>query len=88
MVNPIRLALTPMIMKITEKPTTKLREWRNMERWLLVIVASNISGPARLARYTGTRGSTQGDRKDSNPAVKATKGDKCSIIYIMTVTIY
>ena len=32
----------------------------------------NISGPHRLARYTGTKGMTQGDSKDSRPALKAT----------------
>ena len=36
-------------------------------------LASNISGPAKLARYTGTRGSTQGDKKDNRPALKAAR---------------
>ena len=42
---------------------------------------SNISGPQRLARYTGTKGSTQGDKKDKSPAPKAIKAGMCSITY-------
>lgn len=42
---------------------------------------SNISGPYKLAKYTGTRGNTQGERKDSSPAPKANKADAFSIIY-------
>ena len=47
----------------------------------LVALSSNISGPTKLARYTGTSGSTQGDRKDNSPALKANKNDISSIIY-------
>ncbi|MBA7703274.1 hypothetical protein ES703_112056 [subsurface metagenome] len=48
---------------------------------LLPALASNISGPARLARYTGTKGSTQGDKKDNSPATKAATNAILSIIY-------
>jgi len=40
----------------------------------------------RLARYTGTRGSTQGERKDSNPAPKATNNDIFPIITAYSIT--
>jgi len=66
-------------MKIIEKPTTKLREWRNIGTRIPVLLALNISGPAKLARYTGTKGTTQGDRKDNSPALKATIIDIFSI---------
>jgi len=46
-------------------------------RWTL---GSNISGPHKLARYTGTRGNTQGDRKDASPAPKATRSGIGSVI--------
>ena len=44
-------------------------------------LGSNISGPYRLAKYTGTKGNTHGERKDNSPAPKANKGDAFSIIY-------
>ena len=52
-----------------------------MEIRLIAVLESRISGPHRLAKYTGTKGSTQGDRKDKSPAPKATKSGICSIIY-------
>ena len=42
--------------------------------------------PHRLARYTGTRGSTQGERKDSNPAPKATNNDIFPVITAYSIT--
>jgi len=69
-----------MVMKIREKPMTKLREWRNRGMRILVTPAPNISGPAKVARYTGTRGKTHGDRKDNSPALKATIIDTFSIL--------
>jgi len=54
-----------------------------MGRRLLLALASNISGPARLARYTGTRGSTQGDKKDNRPALKAARSEMLIIISIV-----
>jgi len=71
MARPASPALAPMIVKTMVKPMTKLSEWRNIGMCLLLALASNISGPARLARYTGTRGRTQGDRKESSPATNA-----------------
>ena len=81
MANPISPAPIPKMMKTVENPITKLREWRNMEKRFLAKLDSNISGPHKLARYTGTKGSTQGDKKDSNPALKATRRDICSITH-------
>lgn len=45
---------------------------------------SRISGPQRLAKYTGTNGNTQGDTKEANPAPKAAKSDTFPTIYIKT----
>jgi hypothetical protein len=60
-----------MIVKAMLKPMTKLREWRNTGICLFLSPGSSISGPHRLAKYTGTKGSTQGDKKDNSPAPKA-----------------
>jgi len=49
---------------------------------LTAVFESRISGPHRLAKYTGTKGSTQGDTKEANPAPKAAKSDISSIIYL------
>jgi len=46
---------------------------------LTVVSESRISGPHRLAKYTGTSGSTQGDTKEASPAPKAAKSDMFSI---------
>lgn len=81
--NPARPTTAPRAVKTMEKPTTKLSEWRNMVTRLLAALVSNISGPARLAKYTGTRGSTQGDTKEAIPAAKAIKNDVCSIVYVI-----
>ena len=58
----------------------KLREWKNTGMRMPVAFSCNTSGPARLARYTGTKGTTQGDRKDNSPALKATIIDIFSIL--------
>ena len=55
-----------------------------MGRRLLLVLGSSISGPARLARYTGTKGNTQGVAKDRRPAPKAAQSDKSSTIYIIS----
>jgi hypothetical protein len=47
---------------------------------LRLTLGSNISGPYKLAKYTGTKGNTHGERKDNSPAPKANKGDAFSII--------
>jgi len=52
----------------------------------VAVLRSRISGPHRLAKYIGTRGSTQGDRKEASPAPKATKKDIFSILrFVMIV---
>jgi len=71
MARPVKPAIAPKVTKTREKPITKLSEWRNKGRRLLAAPVSSISGPYKLARYTGTKGTTQGDRKDSTPALKA-----------------
>lgn len=71
MARPVRPAIAPKVTKTREKPITKLSEWRNKGRCLLAVPVSSISGPYKLARYTGTKGTTQGDKKDSTPALKA-----------------
>jgi len=49
---------------------------------ILSTLGLNILEPHKLAKYIGTRGSTQGDRKDNSPAPKATKNDISSIVYL------
>jgi len=66
------------MIKTRLKPITKLRECKNNGRRLL-LPAVKISGPARLPRYIGTKGSTQGDKKDNSPAIKAIIGEMFSI---------
>jgi len=79
--KPVKPAIAPRVIKIMEKPITKLSEWRNRGTRLLTTPVSNISGPYRLERYTGTKGTTQGDRKDSNPALKAATIEMLGIAY-------
>jgi len=74
-------APAPRITKTKENPITKLIECRKTGRRRLRDVVSSISGPLKLARYTGTNGNTQGEIKDSSPALKAMGSDVCSIIY-------
>ena len=62
-----------------ENPTTKLREFKNMCTLLRLAAGSSIPGPQILARYTGTIGSTHGERKDNNPPLKATISDTFSL---------
>jgi hypothetical protein len=65
-------------MKTREKPTTKLKVWRKI--YLRSGGASvRTDAPAILARYTGTSGKTQGDKKDKTPAAKAGKKDMLGI---------
>jgi hypothetical protein len=59
-------------MKTREKPAMKLTVWRK------ICLRSGGAGvrtdaPAMLARYTGTSGKIQGDKKDRIPAAKAVK---------------
>jgi len=86
---PVSPTIAPREIKITEKPTTKLKEWRNTGT--RIPLASNISGPYRLARYTGTIGSTHGERKDNNPPLKAMTSDIFStaiynIMYLVEIS--
>jgi hypothetical protein len=62
----------PKAMKTTEKPTMKLMVWR---RICFRAGKSEVrtDAPAMLARYTGTSGKIQGDKKDRIPPVKAAK---------------
>jgi hypothetical protein len=61
-------------MKTREKPTMKLKVWRKI-CLRSGGVAVRTDAPAMLARYTGTSGKTQGDKKDKIPAAKAVKKD-------------
>jgi hypothetical protein len=71
-----------MATKTREKPRTKLREWRKRGRRGRAALSSNASAPTKLARYTGTRGKTQGERKESNPPLRATMTGIFSILLI------
>ncbi len=51
---------------------------------LTTVFESRISGPHKLAKYTGTNGITQGDAKETNPAPKAAKSDIFPTIYTET----
>ncbi|MBA7663553.1 hypothetical protein ES703_71598 [subsurface metagenome] len=50
MANPVSPAIAPMVVKTSEKPKTKLSEWRKIGRRMPVLFASKSSGPTRLAR--------------------------------------
>jgi len=84
--NPVRPATVPKAIKIAEKPPIKLSECRNRGIRILAILASYIAGPYRLARYTGTIGSTHGERKDNKPALRATTIDIFSGIILQTTS--
>jgi len=77
-------------MKTKEKPAIKLMVWKII-CLRLGGAAVRIDIPTILARYTGTSGNTQGDRKESIPAAKATGkvtfNIKTSLNYPM-VTLY
>ena len=71
MIVPRRPIEAPRIVKIKEKPAIKLR--------VCNIICLRFGGlglrtevPAIVARYTGTRGKTQGDRNERIPAPQAT----------------
>jgi hypothetical protein len=61
----------PKAVKTREKPTMKLMVWRKIR---LRSGRSEVrtDAPAILARYTGTSGRIQGDRKVAIPPTKAT----------------
>jgi hypothetical protein len=62
----------PKAMNTKEKPTMKLMVWRKI---CLRSGRSEVrtDAPAMLARYTGTSGKIQGDKKDRIPAARAVK---------------
>jgi hypothetical protein len=62
----------PKTMNTREKPTMKLMVWRTT-RLRSARSGVRADAPAMLARYTGTNGRMQGDRKDRIPAARAVK---------------
>jgi hypothetical protein len=78
---PIQVAEAPNKMKTTENPKIKQMEFTNtvarffpdsfFSPWPLCNSGTEI--PEINETYPGTKGSTQGERKDTNPAVKAIK---------------
>jgi len=81
-------APAPRITKTRENPITKLSECRKIGRRRRGAVVSSISGPLKLARYTGTNGNTQGEIKDIKPALKAIGRDICSTIYFKIMLLH
>lgn len=79
MEKPISPAKAPSRVNTREKPITKLRACKNIGRRIFFASPLNTSPPIKLARYTGTSGSTQGDTKESRPAPMATKAGMGSI---------
>src|ERR1700736_2256683 len=61
-------------MNIDEKPATKAIEWQKVRNRALGLSAASLALPASCAIYTGTSGSTHGDRNERRPARKATAG--------------
>src|SRR5918992_2480212 len=73
---PTRLNDSPKGMKTAEKPTMNNSELRTTFRSSLGSACERLKSskdtPAINERYDGTRGKTQGDKNDNNPAPKAT----------------
>src|SRR3989344_3829684 len=84
------LSATPRSAKTTEKPSTK----KTLDRKMRNLLGASPVPPARYARNPGTMGSTQGDRNETTPAVKATTNDSSLNIqllclgYLRKVTVF
>jgi hypothetical protein len=74
----MEVAAAPMMMKTTEKPSTKNTD-RQPARYadsLLVLVDNSWTDtPEIYDMYAGTSGNTHGDMKDRNPPTKAMAND-------------
>ncbi len=71
---PTQVADAPRTTKTTENPTTKARELRSTRpmSWPLAsLFSSSTEAPESMEIYPGTRGSTQGERKETSPATNA-----------------
>ena len=77
--------IEPKLMKTRENPRTKLRELKKIWTLLLSVAGSSMPGPHMLTRYTGTIGSTHGERKDRSPPLKATISNILSVTIIYSI---
>jgi hypothetical protein len=69
---------TPRMIKRTLKPDTKQRVCRK-HRFLLSSAVFPVAGlrpPPKKISHDGMRGTTQGEKNDSNPAAKAIKTER------------
>ncbi len=77
---PRRLAEAPRAMKTRENPAMKQAAFRRSTRRVRAspcrACRSVKETPARYERYEGTRGRTQGERKEKTPAPSATRKDR------------
>jgi hypothetical protein len=84
----------PISSRVPEKRTLKTTKTALNPRIKLTVIATNrgrgagpsavpadAAAPPRKQNHEGIRGSTQGDKKENNPATKARNTDKFSIIY-------
>src|SRR5438270_6716447 len=72
---PTEVAEAPRMMKTRENPTTKATELLKMRPTRAAsppALSSSIELPESMEIYPGTRGRTQGERKEATPAAKAT----------------
>jgi len=67
---------------MTPKPNTKNKAFKNISRRFAC--DSDMLVPARYDKKPGIIGNTQGDKKDTSPAKKATKIDISSICNVYT----
>ncbi|MBT9166422.1 MAG: hypothetical protein DDT25_01107 [Chloroflexi bacterium] len=80
MANPVSPAAVPRAINTIENPATKIRVWKRGVRKPTPALRSSTEAPARFARYTGTNGSTQGERKERTPAPKEIKSEISDIV--------
>lgn len=73
----------PRITNIVENPAINERVLKNIFAFNLDCLTSSIDSPEIRDMYTGTKGNTQGERKDINPAINA-RGKVISVIRYYT----
>ncbi len=71
--DPKKEAEAPKRINIKEKPATKKRVERKtfLRVSFLSSVSSSRERPVIKEKYAGIKGKTQGEKKDSNPAIRA-----------------
>ena len=89
--TPIQVAVAPRRINIRENPATKKSELIRTIRFSLsrndgidfLFLSSVKVTPDTKEIYPGTRGNTQGDKKEISPAVKAINMETSGIFYLL-----